>query len=64
MPTLQSVTCRALAIALLLGTGGADAAVNLDLSYVDRGSAAYARFRTWVDGASVSNLPYGFSCAP
>jgi hypothetical protein len=34
-----------------------------DLSYVDRNSSAYARFKSYVDGAvaNPSNLPYNFS---
>ncbi|MEO6689116.1 MAG: hypothetical protein ABIS07_17735 [Dokdonella sp.] len=41
----------------------AHAAIGLDLSYVDQHSAAYARFRDYVDGALArpGDLPYEFS---
>ncbi|MEO7325246.1 MAG: hypothetical protein ABIW82_10505 [Dokdonella sp.] len=41
----------------------AHAAIRLDLSYVDQQSAAYARFRDYVDGALArpDDLPYLFS---
>lgn len=38
-----------------------DAAVDLDLSYVDRQSPAYLRFQAWVDQAAAGNPGYAFS---
>lgn len=48
---------------VLLGQAPARAAITVDLSYVDRQSAAYARFKQYVDGALAkpADLPYGFS---
>ena len=53
-------------VALTLGallTGAAHAAVNLDLSHVDRTSAAFTRHRAWVDAANATSPPYGFRAA-
>jgi hypothetical protein len=41
----------------------ANAAIKLDLSYVDTGSPAYRRFRDWVDAAVAGRPGYGFSPA-
>ncbi|MEO5558587.1 MAG: hypothetical protein ABIO49_02465, partial [Dokdonella sp.] len=52
-----------LAVALGSLTTPVHAAIHLDLSYVDQHSAAYARFRDYVDGALArpDDLPYLFS---
>lgn len=53
-----------LLVPLLALAPAAQAAIDPDLSYVDRSSAEYARFANWVNGAlGSSNLPYGFAGA-
>jgi hypothetical protein len=56
-------TARLTVALALSGAAPAWAAIALDLSYVDRHSQAYARFKHYVDGAVArpADLPYGFS---
>lgn len=52
------------AIAVLLAAAGlpvAEAAVGLDLSYVNTSSLQYQRFASWVDDALIPPRPYGFT---
>ncbi len=62
-------SARAIAVALALLLSFAippqpvQAAITLDLDYVDTGSAAYRRFRDWVDAAVAGRPGYGFSPA-
>lgn len=53
------------AVATLAVSSSAFAAVSIDLSYVDTGSANYTRFKSYVDGAVAhpTNLPYLFAAA-
>lgn len=63
MIRLRFLLACALASLLGLAFGNAEAAVTLDLSYVDLNSPAYARYRSWVNAANVNNPPYGFTAA-
>ena len=58
-------SCVALAVLCLVGgpplAAPARGAIALDLSYVDQGSPAFARFRAFVDEAVAGNPGYGFS---
>ena len=45
----------------LLAAAPGDAAITIDLSYVDQQSQQYQRFRDWVDEAVDGNPDYGFS---
>ena len=62
-------SARAIAAALVVllahvaSPPSAQAAIKLDLDYVDTGSAAYRRFRDWVDAAVAGRPGYGFSPA-
>jgi hypothetical protein len=47
----------------LLAALPAQAAIDIDLSYVDQNSAEFARFKTYVDRAVAGNPDYGFSAA-
>jgi len=62
-----SARAIAAALAALLSLAAssrpASASIALDLGYVDTGSAAYARFRDWVDAAVAGRPGYGFSPA-
>jgi len=62
-----SVRAIAAALAALLSLAAmpppANAAIRLDLSYVDTASPAYQRFRDWVDAAVAGRPGYGFSPA-
>lgn len=54
--------CRPLlALALLVVTWTAQAGITLDLGYVDKNSAEYARFKSWVDSAVDGSPGYAFS---
>ena len=55
---LRTILLAALAFG---GSGVAQASINTDLSYVNQQSAAYARFRNWVNQAVAGNPGYGFS---
>lgn len=46
---------------LAFAAGAADAAVVVDLSYVDANGPAYQRFRTWVNQAVAGSPGYAFS---
>ena len=61
--TAQPMLLALLSVALGWLSTPAHAAIHLDLSYVDQHSAAYARFRDYVDGALArpDDLPYLFS---
>jgi len=48
-------------VLLAAASGTAQAAINIDLSYVNTSGAAYQRFRTWVDQAVAGNPGYAFS---
>lgn len=54
---------RAIALAGLFATGAADAAIVVDLSWVDQGSAEFQRFKAFVDRAVAGNPDYGFAAA-
>jgi hypothetical protein len=47
----------------LLATLPAQAAIDIDLSYVDQSSAEFARFKNYVDAAVAGHPDYGFSAA-
>ena len=47
----------------LLAALPVQAAIDIDLSYVDQNSAEFARFKTYVDRAVAGNPDYGFSAA-
>ena len=47
----------------LLASLPAQAATDIDLSYVDQGSPEFARFKNFVDAAVAGNPDYGFSAA-
>ncbi|HEX5756925.1 MAG TPA: hypothetical protein VFY12_11315, partial [Arenimonas sp.] len=48
-------------LVLLVVTTAAQAAVTIDLGYVDKTSAEYARFKAWVDRAVEGSPGYAFS---
>ena len=54
---------RHIALASLLCTGSANAAIVVDLSYVDQQSAEFQRFKAFVDAQIAGQNPYGFSAA-
>ena len=54
---------RGLALAAVLAAPAADAAVVIDLSWVDQGSVEFQRFKAFVDRAVAGNPDYGFSAA-
>ncbi|HTI94969.1 MAG TPA: hypothetical protein VL425_00490 [Rudaea sp.] len=47
----------------LLAALPAQAAIDIDLSYVDQNSAEFTRFKNYVDAAIAGNPDYGFSAA-
>ena len=49
--------------ATLLACARAHAAIPIDLSYVDKNSVEYTRFKDFVDAAVAGNPDYGFSAA-
>ena len=59
----SSLTAKAaLLLALSIGAGGsANAAITIDLSYVNLQSPQYTRFKGWVDNAVAGNPGYEFS---
>lgn len=60
---MKKPTTLAFAVAAL-STFGADAAraeLRNDLSYVDKDSTAYSRYKEWVDTAVSGNPGYAFS---
>lgn len=59
--TWRRCTGAVLACALLAPAAPAAAAILIDLSGVDTGSAAMARFRAYVDSAVAGARPYAFS---
>ncbi len=62
----MSVDCivRNLGIAIAMTTVlSANAAISIDLSYVDKNSAEFARFKSFVDDELGGGDPYGFSAA-
>ena len=59
--TSRRCTGAVLACALLAPAAPAAAAILIDLSGVDTGSAAMARFRAYVDSAVAGARPYAFS---
>lgn len=52
-----------IALAGLFAAGHADAAIVIDLSWVDQGSAEFQRFKAYVDRAVAGQPDYGFSAA-
>lgn len=60
MPGLRTLAL-ALILPLLAMARVADAAIPIDLSYVDTTSVEYQRFRDWVDLAVAGNPGYAFS---
>src|SRR5690606_15080024 len=57
---------RALAVAVaffVLAPNAANAAINLDLSYINTSTPAYTRFKAWVDRAVNGNPGYDFAAA-
>ena len=62
--TMSGIQCwRAVAVAGLFAASGVDAAVVIDLSWVDQGSAEFQRFKAYVDRAVAGHPDYGFSAA-
>lgn len=58
----KATSLRSLLMALVLcASASAQAAITVNLSYVNQSSAAYNRFRNWVDQAVSGNVGYGFS---
>lgn len=58
----NATSLRSLLMVLVLcSSATAQAAITVNLSYVNQGSAAYNRFRNWVDQAVSGNVGYGFS---
>ncbi|MBN8482803.1 MAG: heparinase II/III family protein [Xanthomonadales bacterium] len=52
---------RFAAVVAVLAAGSAQAAITIDLSYVDTQGSAYTRFRNWVNQAVAGNPGYEFS---
>jgi hypothetical protein len=52
-----------LALATVLSAGSAEAAIVVDLSYVDQQSPEFLRFKAFVDDQLGGGNPYGFSAA-
>ncbi len=54
---------RGIALSILVASGAANAAIVVDLSWVDQGSVEFQRFKDYVDRAVAGNPDYGFSAA-
>ncbi|HST28646.1 MAG TPA: hypothetical protein VLK26_09805 [Rudaea sp.] len=59
----MTVTRKLCLLIGLLTTLPVQAAININLSYVDQGSPEFARFKAYVDRAVAGNPDYGFSAA-